>query len=63
MRDPEMWFENTYNTIYGIRRTVSWPIFRLVGLFKLAIARAARMNDRLIWGTPSAAASRIVNTP
>jgi hypothetical protein len=49
VRDPERWYESTYNTIYGMRRTVSSPIFRLVGLFRPGMGRAARMNDRLIW--------------
>jgi len=49
VRDPERWYESTYNTIYGIRRTVSSPIFRLAAPFRTTMARAAKMNDRLIW--------------
>jgi hypothetical protein len=49
VRDPERWYESTYNTIYGMRRMISSPIFRLVGLFRPGMSRVARMNDRLIW--------------
>jgi hypothetical protein len=49
VRDPERWYESTYNTIYGIRRMASSPVFRLVGLFRPGMGLAARMNDRLIW--------------
>jgi hypothetical protein len=49
VRDPDGWYESTYNTIYGMRRLASSPIFRLVGLFRPGMGRAAQMNDRLIW--------------
>ena len=49
VRDPERWYESTYNTIYGMRRMISSPIFRLAGLFRPSMGLAARMNDRLIW--------------
>jgi hypothetical protein len=49
VRDPDGWYESTYNTIYGTRRIASSPIFRLVGLFRSGMGRAAKMNDRLIW--------------
>ena len=49
VRDPDRWYESTYNTIYGMRRIASSPIFRLVGLFRPGMGRAAQMNDRLIW--------------
>jgi hypothetical protein len=49
VRDPDRWYESTYNTIYGMRRMSSSPVFRLAGLFRPGMGRAARMNDRLIW--------------
>ena len=49
VRDPQRWYESTYNTIYGMRRMISSPVFRLVGLFRPGMSRAARMNDHLIW--------------
>ena len=49
VRDPDRWYESTYNTIYNIRKMVSSPIFRLAGLFRPGMGLAARMNDRLIW--------------
>jgi hypothetical protein len=49
VRDPYGWYESTYNTIYGMRRMVSSPIFRLAGVFRPGMGRAAWMNDRLIW--------------
>jgi len=49
VRDPDRWYESTYNTIYGMRRMISSPLFRLAGLFRPGMGRAARMNDRLIW--------------
>jgi len=49
VRDPYGWYESTYNTIYGMRRMVSSPIFRLAGVFRPGMGHAARMNDRLIW--------------
>jgi hypothetical protein len=49
VRDPDRWYESTYNTIYGMRRMISSPIFRLVAPFRPGLGRAARMNDRLIW--------------
>ncbi len=49
VRDPDRWYESTYNTIYGMRRVISSPIFRLTAPFRPGLSRAARMNDRLIW--------------
>src|SRR5215203_3946449 len=49
VRDPDRWYESTYNTIYGLRRMISSPIFRLAAPFSPAMRRAAQMNDRLIW--------------
>ncbi len=49
MRDPNRWYESTYKTIYGMRRMASSPVFRLAGLFRPGMGRAALMNDRLIW--------------
>jgi hypothetical protein len=49
VRDPDRWYESTYNTIYGMRKTVSSPVFRLAGLFRPGVGRATRMNNRLIW--------------
>jgi Sulfotransferase domain len=49
VRDPERWYESTYNTIYGMRNVISSPIFRLAAPFRPGLSRAVRMNDRLIW--------------
>jgi len=49
VRDPDRWYESTYNTIYGMRRMISSPIFRLVAPLRPGLRRAAKMNDRLIW--------------
>jgi hypothetical protein len=49
VRDPDRWYESTYNTIYGMRRMISSPLFRLAAPFRRGMSRAARMNDRLIW--------------
>jgi sulfotransferase family protein len=49
VRDPDRWYESTYNTIYGMRRMLSSPIFRLAAPFRPGLRRATQMNDRLIW--------------
>jgi hypothetical protein len=49
VRDPDKWYESTYNTIYGMRRMISSPIFRLAAPLRPGLRRAAKMNDRLIW--------------
>jgi hypothetical protein len=49
VRDPDRWYESTYNTIYGMRRMISSPIFRLAAPLRPGLRRAAKMNDRLIW--------------
>ncbi len=49
VRDPDRWYESTYNTIYGMRRMISSPIFRLAAPFRPGLSRAAKMNDQLIW--------------
>jgi len=49
VRDPDRWYESSYNTIYGMRRMISSPLFRFAGLFRPGMGHAARMNDRLIW--------------
>jgi hypothetical protein len=49
VRNPDRWYESTYNTIYGMRRMISSPIFRLAAPFRPGLRRAANMNDRLIW--------------
>jgi hypothetical protein len=49
VRDPDRWYESTYNTIYGMRRMISSPIFRLAAPFRPGLRPAALMNDRLIW--------------
>ena len=49
VRDPDRWYESTYNTIYGMRSVISSPIFRLAAPFRPGLSRVTRMNDRLIW--------------
>jgi hypothetical protein len=49
VRDPDRWYESTYNTIYGMRKMISSPIFRLAAPFRPGLSRAAKMNDELIW--------------
>jgi Sulfotransferase domain len=49
VRNPDRWYESTYNTIYGMRRMISSPIFRLAAPLRPGLRRAAKMNDHLIW--------------
>ena len=49
VRDPDRWYESIYNTIYGMRKMISSPIFRLAAPFRPGLSRAAKMNDQLIW--------------
>lgn len=50
VRDPEKWYESVFNTIYGMRRTVSNPLFRTaIGALMPNMKRAGGMVNRLIW--------------
>lgn len=46
VRDPETWYESTYNTIYRLPRT---PATRVLRLVVPHIRRYFAMNDQLIW--------------
>lgn len=53
VRDAGRWYESTLNTIYGVRRVASSPLFSLVALFVPQIKhlkQTALMAGDLIWG-------------
>ena len=52
VRDPERWYESARNTIYGIQKTATSPIFSLGALFvprMKRMRRAALMAADLAW--------------
>jgi hypothetical protein len=46
VRDPEKWYESTFNTIYQLPRS---PAMRLLRLFVPHLRRFFAMNEQLIW--------------
>src|SRR5215204_9866 len=52
LRDPDRWYESALNTIYGMRKFASSPIFSLVGVVVPDMRhrrRAAQMVNELAW--------------
>ena len=52
VRDPHRWYESALNTIYGMRKFASLPIFSLVGVVVPDMRhrrRAAQMVNELAW--------------
>ena len=54
VRDPERWYQSTFDTIYGIGKIVvgsplSRVAFSFIGIFVPGIRKIIRMNDEIIW--------------
>lgn len=52
LRDPELWYGSTRNTIYGIHRVSSGPAkpaLTLAGLFAPGITGIARLANEIVW--------------
>ncbi len=50
VRDPEVWYESTLNTIYGVPRSVyASPVLSLLGLFATRTRRATQVTEGVIW--------------
>ncbi len=54
VRDPELWYESTRNTIYELSKIIagSWlsrVIFAFVGLFVPGVFEIGRMDNEIIW--------------
>ncbi len=50
VRDPELWYESTLNTIYGVPKTAyASPVLSLLRLFAPRTRHATRMTEGVIW--------------
>lgn len=52
VQEPERWYESTFNTIYGTRRTATSPLFGTMGLFVPFVRnmkRATGIVNDLAW--------------